>query len=204
MNFETNVFINCPFDDDFKPLLKSLIFELFYLGFTPRLSQTLSSSSIRIEQIKELIRTCKYGIHDLSRSKPMSKGDLPRFNMPYELGLDIGAQEFGKGKLKTKRILILETDPYHYQKVLSDIAGQDVENHNDDSKTLITKVRNWFSINFPQKTIAGQREIWIAYNEFITDLNQRLSSTYTRREIEEIHIGDFIKFSKDWISEIRN
>lgn len=203
MAFEQNVFINCPFDNDFKPLLKALAFELIYLGFSPKLSQTLSSSAIRVNQIKNLIKTCKFGIHDLSRSKAMVAGELPRFNMPYELGLDIGALEYGSGKLKTKRILILETERFHYQKVISDIAGQDIESHNDDPKTLITKVRNWFSANFPEKTIVGQSVIWIAYNQFIDDLNTNLSATYTDEEIEEMPIGDFIKFANDWISEFK-
>lgn len=203
MAFDQNVFINCPFDKDFKHLLKALIFELIYLGFIPKLSQTLSSSSIRINQIKDLIRTCKFSIHDLSRSKAMIVGDLPRFNMPYELGLDIGALEYGGRKLKTKRILILETERYHYQKVISDISGQDIENHNDDPKTLITKVRNWFSANFPEETIVGQSVIWIAYNQFIDDLNTNLSATYTVDEIEEMPIGDFIKFSTDWIRKFK-
>ena len=203
MAFEQNVFINCPFDNDFKPLLKALVFELIYLGFLPKLSQTLSSSAIRVNQIKNLIKTCKFGIHDLSRSKAMVAGELPRFNMPYELGLDIGALEYGSRKLKTKRILILETERFHYQKVISDIAGQDIENHNDDPKTLITKVRNWFSANFPEETIVGQSVIWIAYNQFIDDLNTNLSASYTEDEIEEMPIGDFIKFANDWISEFK-
>jgi molybdopterin converting factor small subunit len=203
MAFEQNVFINCPFDNDFKPLLKALVFELIYLGFSPKLSQTLSSSAIRVNQIKNLIKTCKFGIHDLSRSKAMVAGELPRFNMPYELGLDIGALEYGSRKLKTKRILILETERFHYQKVISDIAGQDIENHNDDPKTLITKVRNWFSANFPEETIVGQSVIWIAYNQFIDDLNTNLSASYTEDEIEEMPIGDFIKFANDWISEFK-
>lgn len=201
MAFDRNVFLNCPFDNAFKPLLKALVFELIYLGFSPKLSQTLSSSSIRANQIKNLIRDCKFGIHDLSRSKAMIAGELPRFNMPYELGLDIGAIEYGSRRLKTKKILILETDRFHYQKVISDIAGQDIENHNDDPKTLITKVRNWFSANFPNKAIVGQSVIWIAYNQFIDDLNTSLSTSYTLNEIEEMPIGDFIKFSTDWINE---
>ncbi|WP_158975478.1 hypothetical protein [Cellulophaga sp. L1A9] len=203
MAFDKNVFINCPFDNDFRPLLKALVFELIYLGFSPKLSQTLSSSSIRVNEIKNLIRTCKFGIHDLSRSKAMIIGELPRFNMPYELGLDIGALEFGSKNLKTKKILILETEKYHYQKVISDIAGQDIENHDDDPKTLITKVRNWFSANFPEETLVVQSVIWIAYNQFIDDLGSNLSGTYTEEEIEEMPIGDFIKFVTDWITEFK-
>lgn len=203
MAFEQNVFINCPFDNDFKPLLKALVFEIIYLGFSPKLSQTLSSSAIRVNQIKNLIKSCKFGIHDLSRSKPMAAGELPRFNMPYELGLDIGALEYGSRKLKTKRILILETQKYHYQKVISDIAGQDIENHDDNPKTLITKVRNWFSANSPNETIGGQSVIWNAYNQFVDDLNINLSDTYSEDEIEDMPIGDFIKFARDWISKFK-
>lgn len=203
MAFEHNVFINCPFDSEYKPLLKVLVFELIYLGFIPKLSRTFSSSTIRVNQIKELIRTCKFGIHDLSRSKAMHAGELPRFNMPYELGLDIGALEYGQGKLKTKKILILETERYHYQKVISDIAGQDIANHDDEPKLLVGKVRNWFSENFPTKTIVGQSEIWIAYNQFLEDLNTKLSEKYSNEEIEDMPIGDFIKFSTDWIKEFQ-
>ena len=117
MSFESNVFINCPFDIEYTPLLRPLVFTTIYLDLTPHLSQTISSSNIRINQIKTHIKSCKYGIHDLSRSKAMSKDELPRFNMPYELGLDVGASEYGGTRLKTKKILILETERYHYQKL---------------------------------------------------------------------------------------
>jgi hypothetical protein len=203
MPFDTNIFINCPFDKDYTPLLRSLTFVLLYLDFEPNLSQTLSSSTIRINQIKQHIRNCRYSIHDLSRSKPMKKGELPRFNMPYELGLDIGASEYGGKKLNTKKALILETDKYHYQKVLSDVSGQDIENHNDDPKTLILKVRNWISINSPGQIIPGQSEIWIAFNQFNADLATNLSPSYTAKDIEEMPIGDYIKFARDWITNFK-
>jgi hypothetical protein len=202
MPFANNVFINCPFDKDYTPLLRTLTFTLLYLELNPKLSQTLSSSTIRINQIKQHIRNCKFSIHDLSRSKPLKKGDLPRFNMPYELGLDIGASEYGGKALKTKRTLILETDRYNYQKVLSDISGQDIENHNDDQLTLNLKVRNWLSANKPG-VIPGQSEIWNAFNQFTADLNIALSAKYTAKDIEEMPIGDYIKFAKDWITRFK-
>ena len=103
------------------PLLKALVFTTLYLDLNPILSKTLSSSNIRVNQIKGHIRNSKFGIHDLSRNKPMALNELPRFNMPYELGLDIGAAEYGNTKLKTKRALILDTERFHYQKVISDV-----------------------------------------------------------------------------------
>lgn len=115
--------------------------------------------------------------------------------MPYELGLDIGALTYGN-----KKTPILVTDKYHYQKVLSDIAGQDIENHNDDAYLLVIKIRNWFSVNFTEKHIAGQREIWNAFNQFMEDFNSTLKAeNYSDKEIDEVPISDFIKFSKDWI-----
>lgn len=203
MPFETNVFINCPFDNQYKPLLKALIFTVRYLDLKPILSQTISSSNIRIDQIKNHIRTSKYGIHDISRNKPMALNELPRFNMPYELGLDIGAAEYGNATLKTKRALILDTERFHYQKVISDIAGQDIENHNDNPQTLVTKVRNWIS-NQTVGTISGPTEIWIAFNQFNSDLNTNLSATYTANDIEEMPIGDYMKFVEDWISSFKS
>lgn len=97
-------------------------------------------------------------------------GELPRFNMPYELGLDTGCLEYGIEKLRTKQLLILETEKYHYQKVLSDIAGQDIENHNDDPYTLIEKVRNWFSSLSVRKSYPSPTYVWSACNQFRVSL----------------------------------
>ena len=50
---------------------------------------------------------------------------LPRFNMPLELGLFLGAKSFSdEPRQKKKRCLILDSNPYRYQKFLSDIAGR--------------------------------------------------------------------------------
>jgi hypothetical protein len=203
MPFETNVFINFPFDNEYKPLLKALVFTIHYLDLKPILSETLSSGNIRVNQIKGHIRNSKYGIHDLSRSQPMLLGEFPRFNMPYELGLDVGAAEYGIRRLKTKRALILDTERYHYQRVLSDIAGQDIENHNDNPHTLIIKVRNWISTQ-SAVTVIGPTEIWTAFNQFNSDLVSNLSSTaYTMDDIEQMPIGDYIKFANDWIKSFK-
>lgn len=180
MAFESNVFINCPFDDDYVPNLRAIVFTLIYLNLEPQLSQTISSSNIRINQIKNLIRSCKFGIHDLSRSKGAQVvGELPRLNMPYELGLDIGALEFGNTNLKQKKILILDSEKYHFQKVLSDIAGQDISAHKNEPKTLIRKVRDWISVNNEHAVVEPSGTIWIAFNQFTDDLLTTLGTTYS-------------------------
>ena len=67
MPFDSNVFINCPFDEESSPLLKTLVFTIIYLVLEPKISITKSGSNIRINQIKNLIKDSKYSIHDLSR-----------------------------------------------------------------------------------------------------------------------------------------
>ena len=205
MPFNTNVFINCPFDPDYIVLLRPLIFTVIYVGLDPKISQTKSSSNIRINQIKDYIRDSKYGIHDISRSKAMKKGELPRFNMPYELGLDIGCSEFGNKKNITKKVLILDTEQYRYQKVLSDIAGQDISAHSNDPKTLVKKVRNWFSTLDDTNEYPGASEIWLAYNQFYDDLTLNLTAnSYTANDIDEMPVADYIKFTKRWILEFKS
>ena len=56
MEFEKNVFINCPFDRDFYPLLRPLLFTVIYLGLKPRIAlEEVDSGQPRIEKIIKLI-----------------------------------------------------------------------------------------------------------------------------------------------------
>ena len=73
-NFEKNVFINCPFDENYKPLLKVLIFSTIKIGLNPRLAlERNNSAEIRLSKIKEILEQSKYSIHDLSRAKSATK-----------------------------------------------------------------------------------------------------------------------------------
>lgn len=57
MAFNKNVFVNCPFDDEYVPLLRPLLFTIIYLGFVPRIAlETLDSGEPRVEKILVLIR----------------------------------------------------------------------------------------------------------------------------------------------------
>lgn len=83
-DFKINVFINCPFDPEYKPLFEAIVFTVQIAGFRPRCAREASNAGqVRIDKILEIISECKYGIHDISRTEPLP----PRFNMPLELGL---------------------------------------------------------------------------------------------------------------------
>ena len=77
---DRDVFVNCPFDPDYKQQFNALIFTIYDCGFSPRCAlESADSGQLRFPKICELIRECRYGIHDLSRIELDSSTQLPRF-----------------------------------------------------------------------------------------------------------------------------
>lgn len=145
--FESSVFVNCPFDADYAPLLEAALFCLTYFGFSPRLAnERLEAGENRLDKIIEMIRGSKYSIHDLSRCKATRKGDIFRMNMPFEYGIDVGLRRSGIIGLDEKKFLIFEENQYDLKRAISDTAGQDVESHGRDFEKVIRKVRNFFRV----------------------------------------------------------
>jgi hypothetical protein len=142
--FERSVFVNCPFDEAFAPLLQAIAFCVTDLGYYPRLApENADNAANRLDRIIKLIRGSKYGIHDLSRCKSSAVGEYARLNMPFELGLDHGCAQFGGGQMSGKTILILEETLYDYQKGLSDISGWDIHAHEADYIKVVRIVSSW-------------------------------------------------------------
>lgn len=145
MSNDRSVFINCPFDEEYADLLFALVFTLHRGGFKPCCSKEFGSSGTptRLSQICDLVRDCPYHIHDLSRVQSTWSDQfqcyIPRFNMPFELGLALGNTEFSKNP-DTKRILILESKAYRFDQSLSDLKGYDPTTHDDDVNKLIEVV----------------------------------------------------------------
>jgi hypothetical protein len=137
-DYEKNVFINCPFDEVYNVLFKAIVFAVHDMGFRPRCALEASNAGqVRIEKIMNIISECKYSIHDLSRTEVDTNTGLPRFNMAMELGIDLGCKRFGKQHHKEKVCLILDNEPYRYQKFMSDIAGQDIFSHDGNEATAV-------------------------------------------------------------------
>ena len=94
--YETNVFINCPFDRAYEPTLHAIVFAIIQCGYTVRCAlETIDTGQTRIDKILKLIGECRFGVHDLSRVQRDEPNNLPRFNMPFELGLFLAARHFG-------------------------------------------------------------------------------------------------------------
>jgi hypothetical protein len=202
--FDRQVFINCPFDDDYMPLLRALIFTILDCGLVPRLaSDQADSGETRMDKIRDLIRSCRFSIHDISRMEPLSPGDLPRFNMPFELGLDLGCRFYGQGPLLTKQCLILERESYRYQKVLSDISGNDVRAHGGSLRNLIFEIRKWLRATTAADLPSGT-QVWLRFNEFSSYFQTSLTeSGFSEEEIDSLEVNELIHRARSWIAETR-
>jgi hypothetical protein len=179
--FETSVFINCPFDDDYVPLLQAMLFALVRCGLAPRIAtERADSGEVRYRKIVELQKACRFSIHDLSRMDRGGKKQLARYNMPFELGLDFGLRESGIHPWHDKRCLVLDTDRYRYQRALSDLAGHDIKAHGDDPGRLVRHVRDWLVENglasLPHGTL-----LWKDFNVFYAALDAELRAEGLKR-----------------------
>ena len=97
-----SVFINCPFDADFQPLLRAACFTILACGYVPRCAlDTIDSGAVRFSEIVRLIAACDLSIHDISRVELDNDSRLPRFNMPLELGADLGLRL--EGSIRQRR-----------------------------------------------------------------------------------------------------
>ncbi|MFL6232459.1 MAG: hypothetical protein ACJ76N_04940 [Thermoanaerobaculia bacterium] len=169
--YSQNVFINCPFDPRYKHFFEAIVFAVFDCGFQPRCALEIDDGGqIRIEKIFGIISECKLGIHDISMTELDESTDLPRFNMPLELGIFLGAKRYGRGEQREKVCLILDRDHYRYQKFISDISGQDIRAHNGDLKLVIPIIRNWLRSSTPRTTLPGGDKVAYRYEVFRAEL----------------------------------
>jgi hypothetical protein len=204
MGFERSVFLNCPFDDAYRPLLRPILFVIFDLGFTPRITlERLDSGGPRIEKIISLIRESKYAIHDLSRLKARKAGEYYRLNMPFELGLDVGCRLFRSDRWAEKKCLILEAERYRYQAALSDMSNSDIAVHGNDPVEASSQVRNWLA-NEAGLRAPGPTGLWGRFIDFMAENYAALRANgHSERDIERLPIPELMTGMQDWIANNR-
>ena len=199
-DYSQRVFINCPFDSEYKPLFEAIVFAVLSCGFRPRCALEIDDSSeVRIDRIFKIIAECKYGIHDISRTQVTSASGLPRFNMPLELGMFLAAKRFGTGKQRRKVCLVLGTMPYRYQQFISDIAGQDIQVHNNSAREAITVVRNWLRNASRSTILPGGMEIYRRFQLF----EQKLPALCVELKVQrnELTFNDSVSIISNWLRD---
>ena len=197
-HYNDNVFINCPFDSAYQELFDAMVFAVHDCGFIPRCAlEEEDASQVRIDKIYSIIADCRYGIHDISRTELDAGSGLPRFNMPLELGVFLGAKKFGIEEQKEKNCLILDAEPHRYRKFISDIAGQDIQAHNATSEAIVKVVRDWLRNASPCEPIPGASIIWRRYQDFRRDLPQTAQECHLT--VEDLIFNDYTLMVTRWL-----
>lgn len=201
-NFGINVFINCPFDPKYRRLFNAIVYAIQDMHLRPRCAlEARNAGQIRLHKIMDIIAECRYGIHDLSRTELDTTSGLPRFNMPLELGLDLGCKRYGESYHQEKNLLILDNEQHRYQKFMSDIAGQDIASHNGRVRDLIDVVREWLrpELNPGTGIIPGGDEICRRYQQFLRALPDICATHHWNRA--RLGFLDYSAATATWISE---
>jgi hypothetical protein len=166
------VFFNHPFDDPYTPLARAIVFAIMDCGYTARSALEVSDSAdLRLQKIYRIIGECRLGIHDISRTELDAKTGLPRFNMPLELGVFLGARQYGSAEQQKKACLVLDRGRSRYVKFISDIRGLDPQAHDDDPNKAIAVVRDWLDDRSTGDTIQPDGEVIAKrYAVFVSEL----------------------------------
>ncbi len=201
-NSSDAVFINVPFDRRYKKLFDALVFAVHDCGFLARSAREQDDGSqVRLVKLYEIIGDSRFSIHDLSRTTLDAKNGLPRFNMPLELGIFLGAKKYGGPNHARKSCLILDREPFRYQIFCSDIAGQDIRAHYNDVSHAITAVRDWLRTNRAGGRIPGAGRIRDRYLEFRLDLPAVARAA--NLAVNELNFLDYRTLATGWLDENR-
>jgi hypothetical protein len=198
--FDDSVFLNVPFDQRYQKIFDALVFAVRDCGFVARCAlESEDSSVVRVQKIFDLIRECRHGIHDISRAGIDRGSRLARFNMPLELGIFLGAKNYGGAAHASKRCLVLDSEKYRYQIFCSDISGQDIRSHQNDPDAAISAVRNWLSSFRKGVTIPSGSRIQERYSVFRKQLPRQAKAV--NQNHRELTFSDYSVLVVGWLQE---
>jgi hypothetical protein len=197
--YSRSVFINCPFSPDYQPIFRAILFAVYACRFLPRSAlEVVDSSDNRLEKIQRIIEESKFGVHDISKIEPDPATKLPRFNMPFELGLFLGAKAHGSNQQRKKMALIFDSKRYRYRQSLSDISGLDIETHDDRPDRAIHEIRNWLdNCRGGSKPLPGGSYLVRKYNAFTKQLP--FASRKFNLKADELTYGDICRAMEGWV-----
>lgn len=201
MPFESDVFINCPFDNEYAPLLEAALFCIVFCGLQPRLAtERLEAGENRLDKIYDLAKGAKFSIHDLSRCQARVAGEFSRLNMPFELGLDLGIRRACDGLPSEKKFIIFEKAPYETKRVLSDLSGQDVACHHNNYEEVIAKLRDFFRVEAGVKVDGASRIIGAFVTCAAWILEKKLFEGHSKKEALNIPTSERLEEMKRWMA----
>lgn len=136
------VFLNYPYDDDFKHLANAIQFAVVASNYLPVCAKDISTPDRpRLDILIDIITNCHYSIHDFSRFKGEGEENFARFNMPLETGMALFYAL--NTQRRDHRCIFFVSTPHDYQKFISDLSGLDPKCHNKDELIIVGQVYEW-------------------------------------------------------------
>lgn len=195
-----HVFINCPFDAEYEGIFHALVFTVLACGFEPRRAlEEDDAMEVRLHKIVRIIEECPLGIHDVSRTELDDQHQLPRFNMPFELGIFIGASHILRKRAARRRALVLDRERYRYQKFLSDIAGQDIRSHEGDAGKAIRVARDWVAAAVADRRLPSSAMIAREFQQMSQGMKEFAASLGL--QAHELPFVDLKRIFQAWITQ---
>lgn len=182
---EPYVFLNIPYDRAFENLYLAYIAGLSAFGLIPRATLEIPTSQRRLDRILNLIRRCPHSIHDLSRVQVDSRAPrVPRFNMPFELGLTV-AQAAGN---KSESWYVCEAVPHRINKSLSDLDGTDVRIHGGTVRGVLGALCDIFVRRTRQPSVQEMYRSYLALRRNLPVLIKKAGATnpYSARVFQDL------------------
>ncbi|WP_409215210.1 hypothetical protein [Prosthecobacter sp.] len=181
-------------------MFRILVFVIQACGYEVRCAlESQDAGEVRMSKILRLIKECQFGIHDISRTALDPENGLPRFNMPLELGLFLGAAYFGNPVQRQKHTLVLDSERFRYQKFISDIAGQDIKPHGNDPGRVVYAVRDWLNVFAKDTLLPGGKTLLRLYKRFTADVPQMIHKLNFHEA--DISFADWLWLVRDWLQK---
>jgi hypothetical protein len=172
--FENSVFLNIPYDKKFRNLYLAYIAGIVHLGLIPRATFEITDSSRRLDKIIDMIRSCRYSIHDLSRVQlDLTAPRTPRFNMPFELGLAVAVKHLDPQH--SHDWFVFESKPRRLSKSLSDLNGTDPNIHTGTVHGVMRELCNAFErrSESDQATVPKMMKTYREVSRFVPAIQQK-------------------------------
>lgn len=185
---DSSVFLNIPYDPRYEDIYLAYIAAISAFGLVPRAAIEIPGGQRRLDRIVDLIRSCRYSVHDLSLVQlcgPAPK--TPRFNMPFELGLAVAWEKTPDSRHDW---FVCEEIAYRLDKSLSDLKGTDPYVHGCKIMGLFGQLCNAFVRSGRQPTVAQMKTIHATLKEHLPDLlrNSGADSAFEARVFQDLCI----------------
>ena len=183
-------------------MFEALLFTIMGSGHRVRCAlEESNSGDIRLNKLCRLIDESAKSIHDLSRVE-LNDHSLPQFNMPLELGIVIGAQQFGGKHRRDKKLLILIRERHRMPVYISDLGGNDPDHHDDDPEKIVAAVRNFIRFGKDGAPLPGAKFMINEFQNFKSEIfNIAKRRRIARDEVSSLRgYSDFVLFISEYLT----